>query len=235
MGLSDLIINDKEKISWEDVVFSSENAKILHQFIKEHHYIEELKKYHLKTDNKILLHGYSGCGKTTTAKAIANALNKNISIINLSTIVNSRIGETAKNIKSIFESVRWSNSVLFLDEFDAIGKMRGNDDKDVGEMRRLVNTLIQLMDYFPDDNILIGATNHLEMIDTALVRRFQLKLEFEMPKAKDLDLYYDKILAHFPIHLQKIKRKYEISFAEVKDYIHTTLKGVIIEELERQS
>jgi SpoVK/Ycf46/Vps4 family AAA+-type ATPase len=234
MNLYELTVNDNEKIALSDLLFSEENKNALMQTIKEHQYLEELKKYHLNVDNKILLHGHSGCGKTTTAKAIANALNKNIVIINLSTLINARIGETSKNVKAIFDKAIREKAVLFLDEFDQIGKSRDSDDKDVGEMRRLVNTIIQLIDYFPTDSLLICATNHYHSIDSALLRRFQVRLQFEMPNENELDLYYDKLLTIFPVHLQDIPRKYKISYAEAKDYIHTTMKKQIIAALELQ-
>lgn len=232
MNLYELVVNDTEKIVLEDLLFSEENKSALLQTIKEHKYIEELKKYNLKVDNKILLHGHSGCGKTTTAKAIATALNKNIVIINLSTLINAKIGETSKNVKAIFDKAIREKAVLFLDEFDQIGKSRESDDKDVAEMRRLVNTIIQLIDYFPTDSLLICATNFYKSIDTALLRRFQIKLKFEMPDEKVLDIYYDKLLAGFPVHFQDIPRKYSISYAETKDYVQTIMKKQIIAELE---
>lgn len=234
MNLYELIVNDTEKIALDDLFFSEENKRALFQTIKEHKYIDELKKYDLKVDNKILLHGHSGCGKTTTAKAIATALNKNIVIINLSTLINAKIGETSKNVKTIFDKAIREKAVLFLDEFDQIGKSRESDDKDVAEMRRLVNTIIQLIDYFPTDSLLVCATNFYNSIDTALLRRFQIKLKFEMPDKKELDIYYDKLLTPFPVHLQDIPRKYAISYAEAKDYVHTTMKRQIIAELELQ-
>lgn len=232
MNLNDLTVNDSEKIALEDLFFSDKNKTALLQIIKEHRYLEELKKYNLKVDNKILLHGSSGCGKTTTAKAIANTLDKKIIIINLSTIIDSRIGETSKNLKAIFDKAIREKAVLFLDEFDQIGKSRDSDDKDVGEMRRLVNTIIQLFDYFPSDSLLICATNHYEIIDSALLRRFQLRLKYEMPLEKQLDLYYDKILSTFPQHFQNIQRRFSISYAEALDYIHTSMKRQIINALE---
>lgn len=232
MNLNELTVIDNEKIALDDLFFSEENKASLLQIIKEHQYIEELKQYNLKVDNKILLHGSSGCGKTTTAKAIANTLNKKIIIVNLSTVIDARIGETSKNLKAIFDKAIRERAVLFLDEFDQIGKSRDSDDKDVGEMRRLVNTIIQLFDYFPSDSLVICATNHYEIIDSALLRRFQLRLKYEMPSESLLDIYYDTILSTFPSQYQNIERRYSISYAEALDYVHTAMKKQIIAALE---
>lgn len=232
MVTSDFIIHDRESISFEDIFLSDENKTALQQLIKEHEHIAELMKYGLQADNKILFYGASGCGKTTTAKSIANRLGKSIFILNLSNLVNSRIGETSKNLKAVFDKAQREKAVLFLDEFDQIGKTRTDDERDVGEMRRLVNTIIQLFDYFPKEGVLICATNHIDFIDFALLRRFQLKLDYEMPSRERLDAYYDKILADFPEKFTNIDRKYDISYAEVKDYIHTQMKKAIIYSLE---
>ena len=121
-----------------------------------------------------------------------------------------------------------------MDEFDQIGKARGNDDKDVGEMRRLVNTVIQLIDYLPQNSLLIAATNHPHIIDVALLRRFQLKIDFKMPTSEMLDVYYDKLLNDLPKDIQSLKRQYNISFAEAKDYALTNAKALLIEKIERQ-
>jgi SpoVK/Ycf46/Vps4 family AAA+-type ATPase len=234
MNVFDLIINDKEVVSLEDVFLNKYNQQNIQQLIKEYRYVEELTQYGLPVNNKILLQGHSGCGKTTTAKAIANTLGKPILILNLSNIVCSRIGETSQNIKQVFDKAAREKAVLFLDEFDQIGKARGSDDQDVGEMRRLVNTIIQLIDYFPTNALLIAATNHAEVIDLALLRRFQLRINFEMPTAEVLDTYYDKILFPFPEVMQNFERQYNISFAEAKDYAFTKMKSVLIEKLEQE-
>lgn len=231
MNIVDLIINDREKVSLDDVFLAKNNRHELMQLLQEHNYLEELHQYGLPVNNKILLYGCSGCGKTMTAKAIAGALGKNILILNLSNIICSKIGETSQNIKMVFEKAAREKAVLFLDEFDQIAKARGNDDKDVGEMRRLVNTLIQLIDYYPEDALLICATNHLEIIDTAIIRRFQLRIGFSMPTAQILDNYYDQLLARFPQHLQNIARQYNISFAEAKDLTFTLVKNKLIKTL----
>lgn len=232
MNLYNLIIQDKEAVTLDDVFLEPHNKEQLIQLIKENTYTAELQKYGLPVNNKILLEGSSGCGKTMTAKAVANALGKNIIILNLSNIVSSRIGETSQNIKMIFDKAARERSVLFLDELDQIGKARGSDDKDVGEMRRLVNTLIQLIDYYPENALLLCATNHPEIIDTALIRRFQLKINYQMPSNEFLDQFYDNILSKFPEDLRNIDRKYNVSFAEAKDYAFTVVKGNLIRKLE---
>lgn len=235
MSTFDLLIIDKNKTELQDLFFSQENQEYLKQLVKEYYYLDELQKYRLNTDHKLLLYGDSGCGKTTTAKALAHALGRNIFTLNLANFISSRIGDTAKNLKAVFDRVAREKAVLFLDEFDQVGKMRGNDDKDVGEMRRLVNTLIQLMDYFPQDAILIAATNHPELIDMALMRRFQLKLKFDKPTQEQLDVYYDTLLSRFPERFREIERKYGYSYAEAKDYTYTAIKKHIIQELELSS
>lgn len=233
MNILNLLIDDKEQVELSDIFLSEDNRQQISQLIKEQKYADELLKYDLPINNKVFLFGNSGCGKTTTAKAIATALKKPVYILNLSNIVSSKIGETGQNLKLIFDKASRDKAVLFLDEFDQIGKARGNDDKDVGEMRRLVNTIIQLIDYFPKNALLICASNHPQIIDIALMRRFQLKISFELPSDEVLNEYYDSILSHFPENLRSINRKFGISFAEAKDYAYTIIKGNIINQLEK--
>ncbi|MDO5608833.1 MAG: ATP-binding protein [Capnocytophaga sp.] len=234
MLTTDFIIQDQENIALESVFLSDENKNTLQQLVKEFRYSPQLATFGLHANHKILFYGASGCGKTTTAKAIAQLLKKPIFILNLSTLINSRIGETSKNLKAVFDKAQREKAVLFLDEFDQIGKSRSDDEKDVGEMRRLVNTILQLFDYFPKDCLLICATNHIDFIDFALVRRFQLKLEFDMPDDAELNRYYDSLLSTFPEKYHNICRKYAVSYAEAKDYTHTLLKKKIIQDIENE-
>lgn len=234
MNISDLIITKNEQTELANIFLNQENNASIQQLIKEYTYSEELLQYGLPVNNKILLHGSSGCGKTTTAKAIAQTLGKPILTLNLSTIVCSRIGETSQNIKQIFDKAAREKAVLFLDEFDQIAKARGNDDKDVGEMRRLVNTLIQLIDYLPQTVLLIAATNHVSIIDKALLRRFQLQISYDLPSQLELDKYYDKLVEKFPADIKQFQRKYEISYAEARDHAFTQVKASLIAKLEKQ-
>jgi SpoVK/Ycf46/Vps4 family AAA+-type ATPase len=232
MQLFDLVITDKQDVDLKDLVLDAENEKSIQNLLKEYKYADELLKYNLPINNKILLYGSSGCGKTTTAKAIAKALGKPLVILNLSNVVCSRIGETAQNIKQVFDKAAREKAVLFLDEFDQVGKERETDDKDVGEMRRLVNSIIQLIDYYPKNALLICATNHVELIDKALLRRFQLRINFEMPSQNVLNNFYDKLVSEYPENLRNTSRKYGISFAEAKDDTFTQVKSLLIATLE---
>lgn len=234
MNIYDLVIADKERIALADVFLADESRQKLNQLIKEHRYIKELSQYGLPVSNKILLHGYSGCGKTTTAKAVAATLEKPIYVLNLSNLISSRIGETSQHIKQVFDKAGREKAVLFLDEFDQIGKARISEEKDVGEMRRLVNTIIQLIDYFPNEAVLIAATNHPEILDTAIIRRFQLRLAFELPTVQQLDDYYNKLFVPFPQFAGSVPRIYEISYAEAKDYVYNAVKSLVINALEKE-
>ena len=236
MALSDFILNtNNPTIGLDEIHLSETNKNALNQLLKEFKHLEILNEYKLPVDNKIFLFGHTGCGKTTTAKAIAQALGKKIIILNLGNIVSSRLGETAKNITDVFGKAIREKAVLFLDEFDSIGKLRDHDDKDSAEMKRLVNTVIQLIDELPNDTLLIAATNHSKVVDTALLRRFQLKLQFILPTEEQLDGYYDSLLEKFPVEFRNMDRVYNISYAEAKDITFKAMKTAIITKEEAKS
>ncbi|HLV14922.1 MAG TPA: AAA family ATPase [Xanthomarina sp.] len=211
----------------------SENRSRINQLIEEFNYIDALNNLNIPVDNKILLHGHTGCGKTATAHAIGIELNKKVITLNLSGFVSSRLGETAKNLSDIFKSASNDKAILFIDEFDFIGKIRDYDNKDSGEIKRLVNALIQQIDNLSGTSLLICATNHIDIIDSALLRRFQIKLEYQLPTKEALDAYYDTLLASFPKNLNTINRSYGISFAEAKDRTYQQIKAHVI-KLEKQ-
>ncbi|MGG8497666.1 AAA family ATPase [Tenacibaculum sp. TC6] len=209
---------------------SSENQEKINHILDEFKYLNVLSQYGLHTTHKLLFFGDSGCGKTATAKAVAKELDKKIITLDLSEFVSSRLGETAKNVNTIFKKAAKENAVLFLDEFDSVGKLRDYDTKDSGEMKRLVNTLIQLIDYLPNNVLLICATNHMHAIDKALLRRFETTMEFIVPNDKELDVYYCSLLERFPEKFHNIQKKYAISYAEAKDLVFNQVKKQIINQ-----
>lgn len=226
--MSALYYNEREEVRLDEVVFEPAISEQILQFLKEHQFSEVLQTYNLPVANKILLFGKTGCGKTMTAKAIAKELNKKLYVVNLATVVSSKLGETAKNIQSIFKDTDYDSSVLFFDELDSLGQVRDYDNKDSSEMKRVVNAILQLIDHFPKNSVLIGATNQIQMIDEALVRRFELRLEFKSPTNEVLESYYDNMLLKFPEKYRKVERLYEISFSEAKDLIFQQVKKNII-------
>lgn len=228
--MSLLYFRDRENVDLENVFFEHSVSEQVQQFLKEHQFAEILQQYELPVANKILLYGKTGCGKTMTAKAIAKKLNKNIFIVNLASVVSSKLGETAKNVQSIFKESNYENSVLFFDEFDSLGQVRDYDNKDSSEMKRVVNAILQLIDNFPKNSILIAATNQIQMIDEALIRRFELRLEFALPSKRVLEAFYEKLLSKFPLKYQNVERAYGISFSEAKDLIFRQVKNNIISD-----
>jgi SpoVK/Ycf46/Vps4 family AAA+-type ATPase len=227
--LSLLYFTDRSTVNLDDVVFNDAVSEQINQFLKEYQFRKILESYDLPVVNKIMLYGKTGCGKTMTAKAIAKQLDMKIIIVNLARIVSSKLGETAKNIESLFKEVHYESAVLFFDEFDSLGQIRDYDNKGNSEMKRVVNAILQLIDNFPNRSILIAATNQIQMIDEALVRRFEIKLEFTVPSNEVLDLYYDNLLSKYPVEFQKVERIYNVSFAEAKNQVFKEVKNNIIQ------
>ncbi len=232
--MSQLYLSDYSDVLIEDIVFDGDSKQKIEQFLKEYELFELLNQYDLPIANKLLLHGHSGCGKTMTAKAIAHRLDKKLYIVNLGNIVSSKLGETSLNITSLFNKVKYQNDILFFDEFDSLGKMRDLEIHDNGEMKRVVNTLLQLIDYLSKDSILIAATNQLNLLDHALRRRFNITIEYQLPSKEVLDDYYDQLLTKYPKEYQKIERKYDISFAEAQNLVFTQVKVNIVNAYQRQ-
>lgn len=165
---------------FNNLVCSDHVKHDLQFFIEEHQSIQLLRRYDLPVSNKVIFHGPSGCGKTLAAYVLAGELHKMMVVVNLGAIVSSKLGETSKNLAKIFKKAAAEECIIFIDEFDSLGKVR-DYSQDHGEMKRVVNTILQLFDYLPQNSLVIAATNQIDMIDEALVRRFDLKLQFDLP------------------------------------------------------
>jgi SpoVK/Ycf46/Vps4 family AAA+-type ATPase len=192
--LNDFVL---EKITseyrFENLIVNKDVKELLQFFIDEHKSKELIHKFNLPVSNKVLFYGPSGCGKTLASYVIAGELEKMMYVINLGAIVSSKLGETSKNLAKVFRQASAEDCIIFIDEFDSLGKVR-DYAQDHGEMKRIVNTILQLFDYLPQSSIIIAATNQIEMIDNALLRRFDVKLKLELPDEEQIKKLIQLIL-----------------------------------------
>lgn len=172
-----------EEQSWPNTpIFLNDSASsVFHEFTEDTQHVEELSKHGLTSRLCLLLSGPPGTGKSLLAGHIAAKLNRPLYVIRLDSLISSLLGDTAKNIRSIFEFSPAKGGVLFLDEMDAIAKLR-DDRQELGELKRVVNTVLQGLDSIDDRTIVVGATNHPQMLDRAIWRRFPYKLDLGAPE-----------------------------------------------------
>lgn len=189
--LGELILEKlSSEYSFRDLISDNHVKETLKLLIKEQQNYDYLKKYHLPVSNKLFLYGPSGCGKTLAAYVLAGELKRPVYVVNVGAVVSSKLGNTSKNLSKLFHKAARSEAILFFDEFDTLGKLR-DYSQDHAEMKRVVNTFLQLFDYLPDHVVLIAATNHDHIIDQALLRRFDYKLKLNLPDKQQIkDLVY---------------------------------------------
>lgn len=207
-------------------------------FIKEHTNIEDIRRFDLPVSNKVLFFGPSGCGKTLASYVLAGELDIPMLVVNLGAIVSSKLGETSKNLASIFKMATIEKSIIFIDEFDTVGKIR-NYDQDHGEMKRVVNTILQLFDYLPQSNIIIAATNQVDMVDNALLRRFDLKLELDLPDKDQIKKLVNKVANPKNIIFDKPQNVDEIiseavglSYYSIQKTLITAIKQSLLNQID---
>ncbi len=145
--------------------------------------------------NRVLFYGPPGCGKTSASEALAAELGVPLVIVRLDAIVSSYLGQTAGNLRRIFDYATSAQWVVLFDEFDALGRER-NDPSEHGEIKRVVNSFLQLLDSYTGPSILVAATNHDEILDRGLWRRFDEVLEFPLPTVRETRTLLRKCLQH---------------------------------------
>lgn len=223
----------KSNVTLADLVAPIQVIEELNQIIFEYKHREEFQKYGLKIANTVLFNGDPGVGKTWAATALAGELGLDMVYARWDSIVGSYLGSTGSNIRKVFEVAEGQPVVLFLDELDAVGKERG-DKQDVGEINRVVINLLQNIDMFPNSSILIAATNHGHLLDSAIWRRFKT-LDIPLPGEEErekLISYYSKGL---PIKIDTsvwVMETDGLSGAGIKDKIYAEAKKTIMEQLQ---
>jgi SpoVK/Ycf46/Vps4 family AAA+-type ATPase len=171
----------KDKPNSEPPLLSTDVGEMLNQLIQERRRFKYLASRGLHPTRSAIFFGKPGVGKTLTARWLAAQLEVPFFVLDLTTVMSSLLGKTGNNLRAALDFAKRGPCVLLLDEVDAIAKRR-NDDTDVGELKRLVTVILQEVDEWPASGLLLAATNHPELIDTALWRRFDLVIKFKLPE-----------------------------------------------------
>ena len=180
---------------FREMVLDSNIEELLLRVMREFREWDVLEANGLKPSHKILFCGPPGCGKTATAEVIASELGLPLVYIRFDSVVSSLLGETASNLRKVFEYIRQDTWVVLFDEFDAIGRSR-DDVTEHGEIKRVVNSFLQMLDNFDGRSLLVAATNFEQILDPALWRRFDDIVRFGLPTAAQIEELMEKRL-HF--------------------------------------
>jgi SpoVK/Ycf46/Vps4 family AAA+-type ATPase len=165
-----------------DMILTSDLAFRLKRVLTEQRQGKRLREHNLMPRRKLLLVGPPGSGKTMTAEALAGELKLPLFTTLYDSLMGKYMGETASRLRVIFEAMTITKGVYFFDEFDAIGTQRHNSN-DVGEIRRILNSFLMFLENDQGDSLILAATNHPQLLDKALFRRFDDVIEYQLPDA----------------------------------------------------
>lgn len=180
----------------DELILPAEARQGIDELVEEQRRADLLRAHGLEPRSRVLLVGPPGTGKTTLAEAIADAVSASLFVVRYESMIGSYLGETAARLKRVFDYARTTPCVLFFDEFDALGKERG-DIHETGEIKRVVTSLLMQIDELPSYTIVVAATNHPELLDRAAWRRFQLRLSLPLPTQRQLSSYIEAFLGRF--------------------------------------
>lgn len=223
-----------DKKSLEDLVLPEGVKGSVEQLLKEYERADLLRSYGLQPRNRLLLLGPPGNGKTSLAGAIAGVLSLPLYAVRYDGIVDSLVGETALNLRKVFDFVSGRPCVLFFDELDVFAKTRSDRD-DAGEMKRVTSSLLMQLDALPDHVFLVGATNIPELLDRAIWRRFQLKMTLPPPSLEGIESCVDRLQERFGLSLgcslREVAKKLEgFSFSEAENFCLTVFRIKLLSE-----
>jgi SpoVK/Ycf46/Vps4 family AAA+-type ATPase len=181
----DLLRIDRAPVPKVQPLYSADVTAQLRSIVAEHAMPSALTSLGLAPTKTVLFNGPPGVGKTLAAAWLAKEMNKPLMVLDLGTVMSRYLGATGANLTRAFAFARQTDGVLFLDELDALAKRR-DDAADVGELKRLVTVLLQQLDDWPVGRLLVAATNHPQLLDDAVWRRFEARVDFPRPRSEEL-------------------------------------------------
>jgi len=187
-------INPTRKLG--DLILTRDIEQSCLELIEEHHRRDLLRSHNLEPRHRVLLAGPPGNGKTSLAESLADALILPLYVVRYEGVIGSFLGETANRLRRLFEFIRTRQCVLFFDEFDTLGKERG-DVHETGEIKRVVSSLLLQIDSMPSHVIVVTATNHPELLDRAVWRRFQIRLHLPPPGEVETTEWFKRFETRF--------------------------------------
>lgn len=220
--------------SFDDLILPRELLDIAREVVQEHHRLDLLRSYNLEPRNRLLLIGPPGNGKTSLAEAFAHALLVPLLIVRYEGVVGTYLGETAVRLHRLLEHARTRKCVLFFDEFETLGKERG-DRHETGEIKRVVSSLLMQIDALPSHVVVIGATNHPELLDRAVWRRFQVRMTLPEPTRARLAEWFAKFEKRIKVPLgytpeTMAKKLYGVNFAEAEEFGASVFRQYVLEQ-----
>lgn len=226
------ILEIQARLSLDELLLPLPARESGRQLIEEHRRADVLRASGFEPRHRVLLSGPPGNGKTSFAEAVAEGLGLPFFVVRYDALIGSYLGETNARLRKLFDYVRTTPSVLFFDEFDAIGKERG-DTHETGEIKRVVSFLLMQLDQLPSYVIVVAATNHAELLDRAVWRRFQMRLAMPAPRKAELTAFLDRIMSNWDdapsLALSKIAAKLgKVSYAEALDFCQNVRRRQIL-------
>jgi len=228
----DAILEIEPRIRLDDLILPLPVRRNGDQLIEEHLRAGVLRAHGMEPRHRVLLSGPPGNGKTSFAEAIAEALALPFFVVRYDALIGSYLGETNTRLRKLFDYIRTQPCVLLFDEFDAIGKERG-DTHETGEIKRVVSFLLMQLDQLPSYVIVVGATNHSELLDRAVWRRFQLRFDFPSPDQAMLAVFVERLIGLWPekprAHASEIVRGLgSVSYAEALEFCQNVRRRCIL-------
>jgi SpoVK/Ycf46/Vps4 family AAA+-type ATPase len=193
----DFVIESEPRATLESLILTLPAEQLTRQLVEEQRRADLLRAQGMQPRHRVLLSGPPGNGKTSLAEAIAEAVAVPLLTVRYDALVGAYLGETNARLARLFEHVRATPCVLFFDEFDAVGKERG-DVHETGEIKRVVSFLLMQLDQLPSYVVVVAAPNHAELLDRAVWRRFQLRIDMPLPSRDSMAVLIDRFFDAWP-------------------------------------